>query len=98
MWSYSYHRFETQKAFEQVFNSLGWTKDPHTQEYNLPDYVVIDVIGAVDITPNGNPSLKYRDTRFHVNMAWHSTNIPPELEPSIVTPSSPSRIFAQSRR
>ena len=94
MWHYSYHRFETQQEFHQVFETLGWTQKPPSQEFDLPADVVIDIIGAVDILPNGNPVGKYQDNRYHVNMAWHGRDIPQELQASVVTPQSPSRRFA----
>lgn len=95
MWHYSYHRWNTKQEFLDTFASLGFEKNPlNTNEFVLPPGVVVDIIGSIDIASPQNPQVRQQDSRWHVNMAWHSREIPLELQASIVTPENPSRRFA----
>jgi hypothetical protein len=96
MWVRTFHRFDTEAAFQAACNAAGWPRD-HRNQPILPAAVAIDIIGPLVDPPTvvddrivtGNV-----DPRWHVNASWLGLEVPEAFAAAQVTPAAPTRSFA----
>lgn len=100
MWIATYHRFASRAAFLAACDAAGWGRDPlDARQPAPPAGVVLDEIGALiarpDIGEGGAPIPgDVLDARWHVNAAWHGTEIPAGFQAAQITPATPARVIA----
>lgn len=100
MWTESYYRFPSRKAFLNACEAAGWTRGP-ANELVAPEGVSFDEIGQLVSTPVMEAATgmitpgDVLDARHYVTIAYH----PPAAEHAgfvahRIEPERPARVFA----
>jgi hypothetical protein len=80
MWTYSYHRFADEAAFNAACEAEGWIQ---ADMLVTPSTVALDPLGAIEGEPAG----------FYVMAAWMSDQ-PAAFAASVVVLENPPRVWA----
>lgn len=98
-------KFPTEELFDTTMASIGWRNEYTFQEVTSvtygSEYILLDRIGAVIITPGeydedfNEITPRVIDDAYHVNLRiLDETEFPSELETYKITVNNPRRIFA----
>ena len=96
IWTYTFHRFTNRAAFDAAYDAAGLPREDG--QIAPPETVALDVIGTLYDPAEYNPQGVMTKppvvlSGFHVNAAW-AGEVPGAFKASLITPSTPRRVFA----